>query len=51
MRMLFNIVVICIATWIVTAEANIGAVTVAKPTPTTVQPVCKPVPSGVIILS
>lgn len=51
MRMLFNIIVICIATWIVTAEANIGAVTVVKPTPTTVPPVCKPVPSGVIILS
>ena len=33
MRMLFNIVVICIATWIVTAEANISAVTVVKPTP------------------
>ena len=32
MRMLFNIVVICIATWIVTAEANISAVTVVKPT-------------------
>lgn len=51
MKMLFNIIVICIATWIVTAEANIGAIIVGKPTPTTVQPVCKPVPSGVIILS
>lgn len=31
MKMLFNIIVICIATWIVTAEDNVPPVKVVEP--------------------